>query len=264
VKNYVGYLVRHKDGLYGERGLFYDYVLAENGVFIETEGPLLAARVPVASANIRGLAPLDPKVVLRHGPIPKQHFDLALSAMLTDTKLERYLAVIWNDGYHLRVPEQAADKEQLLEGGDDGHGSGGGVAYLTPDKVILDLHSHGEMAAWFSTTDNKDELGFKLFGVVGKLNKVPQLQLRVGVYGYFHPLIWEDIFEGFPDGLIDDLVDEPTEEEIEMKTGAEPYLKEHIHNINEEIRHTFFGHRPGVLDFLNIGRKRKKGGDNQR
>ncbi|GAH65160.1 unnamed protein product, partial [marine sediment metagenome] len=77
----VGYLIKRKDGLYGERGLYYDYILAENGVWIEAEGNLLAARVPAVHGQIRGLEPLEPKLVLRYGLVPQRFFDLALSAM---------------------------------------------------------------------------------------------------------------------------------------------------------------------------------------
>ena len=43
----VGYLVNHPDGLVGERGAYYNYILASNGLFIEAESPLIDARVPV-------------------------------------------------------------------------------------------------------------------------------------------------------------------------------------------------------------------------
>lgn len=226
--NPVGYLVKHRDGLYGERGLYYDYVLSANGIFVEAEGPLIAARVPVAYADIRGLAPLEPVVVLRNGLIPQHHFDLALSAMLADKQSERYLAVVWNDGYHLSVPEQAARKEDLLDGVNDGHGSGGGVAYLNPDKVILDLHSHGTLSSFFSPEDNRDEQGLKLYGVVGKLDKTPQLLLRVGVYGYHYTISWNDIFSGTLSGVTEEpdlevLLDEEAAEKIFGKEG----LSEH-------------------------------------
>jgi len=187
----VGYLVKKKDGLVGVRGTFYDYVIAENGVFIEAEGPLLAARVPVVHGQIRGLAPVEPVVVLRYGLIPQHLFDLALSAMLADISREHYVAVTWNDGYHIYVPEQA--------------GTGGGVEYQVGDQVILDLHSHGQMTPWFSTTDNKDEQGLKLYGVVGKLDKTPEVRLRVGVYGYHHPVSWGQAFEGSLLGVLDAL-----------------------------------------------------------
>ena len=187
----VGYLVKHQDGLYGKRGLYYDYILAENGVWIEAEGNLLAARVPVIHGQIRGLAPMEPVVVLRYGLVPQRFFDLALSAMLTDITKEHYVVVTWNDGYHFYVPEQERH--------------GGGVKYEVGDQVIVDLHSHGRMMSWFSTTDNKDELGLKLYGVVGKLDKTPEVRLRVGVYGYYHPVSWGEVFEGSLLGVLDAL-----------------------------------------------------------
>lgn len=205
--NPVGYLVKHKDGLRGERGQYYDYVLAGNGIFIEAEGNLLAARVPVRLAEIRGLAPLEPKVVLRHGLIPQRFFDLAMSAFLVDKYREMYIAVTWGSpentgGYHLIVPEQAENTEQLAAGG-QGRGCEHGVSYIVPDGGILDLHSHGKMIAEFSGQDDKDETGLKLYGVVGKLDEEPVVQLRVGVYGYFFPVSWGEVFSGCLIGVRD-------------------------------------------------------------
>lgn len=199
----VGYLTKRSDGLYGERGQYYDYIVAGNGVFVEAEGPLLAARVPVAFGDIRGLAPCETQVVLRHGLIPQSVFDLALSVMMVDVTRERYVGVSWNDGYHLYTPEQ--------------DGSGDGVNYDVGDNIVLDLHSHPNMRAWFSPTDNKDEQGLRLYGVVGKLDGRPEVRLRVGVYGYFYPISWGEVFEGSligaDDALVKDL--EPIEEEHE-------------------------------------------------
>lgn len=195
----VGYLIRTKAGPQGERGQFYDYVLAGNGVWIEAEGPFFAARVPVAAAEIRGLAPLEPVLVLRHGPIPQYLFDLALGTMMADTSRERYVAVTWNDDYHLHVPEQDADAAS--------------THYVAVDNTVLDLHSHGTMAARFSTTDDRDELGLKVFGVLGRLADRPELRLRVGVYGYYHPVAWGEVFAGTLDGVNDLLGREPDEDD---------------------------------------------------
>ena len=95
----VGYLVNHPDGLYGERGLYYDYILSGNGVWIEAEGPFLGARVPVAYADIRGLAPLEPQAVLRYGKIPGSLFDLADGHTSTRVRLEIICRHPHLDGY---------------------------------------------------------------------------------------------------------------------------------------------------------------------
>lgn len=206
----VGYLVKHPDGLYGERGLGYDYILASNGVFVEAEGPLLAARVRVAEAEIRGLAPVEPRVVLRHGLIPGRLWELALSVMLADVAQERYVGVSWvrpssdwSGHYQLYVP-------------DDQERSPGGVQYDRGDKVVLDLHSHGKMRAFFSAIDDGDEQALKLYAVVGKLNGRPQVRLRVGVYGYFHEIPWNQVFSGSLIG-----VDDRLDDEVELADLAE-------------------------------------------
>lgn len=212
----AGYLTNYPDRLEGERGVCYDYVLASNGLFIEAEGPLFAARVPVSLVEVRGLAPLEPKMVLRYGKVPKYLWDLALSTLFTTPDKEKYAAVTFSGGYHVTVPEQAAVKEQVGQGAAGGHGSGMAVSYLNPDKVLLDMHSHPKMRADFSGQDNRDETGLKLYAVVGLMgdyapvppdadydtemgylmNNTPAVSLRVGVYGYFNPIAWKDVFEG--------------------------------------------------------------------
>jgi len=178
----VGYLVNHQEGLSGERGLYYDYIIASNGVFIDAKGPLMDARIPVAECDIRGLAPIETKVSLTYGSIPQRFFDLALNLFLTDISSEHYVAIVGDAGYHFHIPVQ--DK------------SAGSVVYEAGTSVVLEMHSHGHGGAWFSETDNKDETGMKLYGVVGKLDKTPIVKLRVGVYGYFHELLWKDVFDG--------------------------------------------------------------------
>jgi PRTRC genetic system protein A len=235
----VGYLTKYPDRLEGKRGLYYDYVLAANGLFIEAEGPLLAARVPVAECEVRGLTPLETKVVLRYGKIPQHCFDLALNWMLTDKYQERYAAVVWNGEYRLSIPKQAAAKEAVAGGVDEGRGSECGVSYENPDKVILDLHSHANLKSFFSSVDNTDETGFKLYGVLGKMDAMPQVLLRVGVYGYRAIVPWGDVFEGHLDG-----VDDVGLEEIVLG-DTEEFFKEKEEVIDEDELHRDIGGQPG-------------------
>lgn len=194
----VGYLVNHQEGLSGERGLYYNYILGSNGIFIEAESPLLAARVPVAECEIRGLAPIKPRVSLTYGSIPQRFFDLALDTFLADPENEHYAAVTGSAGYHFYLPVQ--DR------------SGAGVVYEVGESVVLDLHSHGHMKAFFSGQDDKDEQGLKLSAVVGKLNATPVVKLRVGVYGYFQSLEWKDVFDGSLAGAVEFEEEEVTAE----------------------------------------------------
>lgn len=178
----VGYILNRKEGLEGERGLYYDYILAANGLFIEAENKLIEVRIPIAYCDIRGLAPLKMKFLLTFGSIPQRFFDLALNMFLADTSREHYVAVVGDAGYSFYVPEQERE--------------GGKVVYECGDRVVLDLHSHGTMGAWFSNKDDQDDTGLKVYGVIGNLGKKPVVKLRLGVYGYYLPLAWREVFDG--------------------------------------------------------------------
>jgi len=209
----VGYMLNRREGLEGERGLFYDYIAASNGLFIEAENKLLEVRIPIADCEIRGLAPLKTKFVLTFGSIPQRFFDLALDMFLADIEREHYVAVIGDSGYHFHVPVQQKE--------------GAKVVYECGDRVVLDLHSHGTMGAWFSKKDNEDDTGLKVYGVIGSLGKTPVVQLRLGVYGYYLPLAWKEVFDG-------------------ALTGATEYEEEEV--IGEDELHCEVGGQPGPAE----------------
>jgi len=219
--NMVGYLVNVPEGLSGEKGIYYNYILAANGLFIEASNPALAARVPVAECDVRGLAPMKAKIALTYGSIPQHFFDLALGTFLAAPDRESYVAVTAAAGYDFYVPVQ--------------DGSEATVVYEVGDSVVLDIHSHAHMTAFFShQTDDKDETGLKLYAVVGRLNSTPVVKLRVGVYGYFHSLTWRDVFDGSLIGAV-----EFEEEEVKIECA--------LHNITEphapELQHHSSGLR---------------------
>jgi hypothetical protein len=66
--------------------------------------------------------------------------------------------------------------------------SGARVGYLNrdPGGVVLDLHSHHTMPAFFSSTDDRDERGGRFYAVMGRLERPrPELILRLGAYGHW-------------------------------------------------------------------------------
>ena len=180
----VGYLVNHPGGLAGVRGIGYDYVLGCGGLCVQSESAHLTARVMVAPCEVRGLAPVVEKVQLAHGPIPANLFELGLGWFQDAPDTERLFAVRWDGrAYRLVVPPQAGTATRL--------------AYQPPVGVVAEFHSHGSSRAFFSATDDRDEQGFRIYGVVGRLDAPwPELRLRVGVYGHFAPVDWSQVFDG--------------------------------------------------------------------
>ncbi len=185
----VGYLINHAAGLTGVQGIGYDYVLGSGGVYVQSESAHLTARVPVAPCTVRGLAPVAEKVELTHGPIPARLFEIGLGWFQDDPETERLFAVRWDGrAYRLVVPEQEGTATRLK--------------YTPPAGVVAEFHSHGSSRSFFSDTDDRDEQGFRIYGVAGRLDTPrPELSLRVGVYGHFAPLDWSQVFGGPDPGL---------------------------------------------------------------
>lgn len=219
----VGYMFNRQEGLEGERGLFYDYIVASNGLFIEAENKLMEVRIPIAYCDIRGLAPLKMKFALTFGSIPQRFFDLALDMFLADTTREHYVAVTGDSGYHFYVPVQ--EKE------------GGKVVYECGDRVVLDLHSHGTMGAWFSGKDDEDDKGLKVYGVIGNLGKTPVVKLRLGVYGYYLPLAWKEVFDGTLVGAAEHEEEKEVISEDELQGLSQVFARKFAHPFSWLWRH---------------------------
>lgn len=185
----VGHLVNHPFGLSGAQGIGYDYVLGSGGLHVQSESADLTARVLVAPCEVRGLAPVEEKVELVHGPIPARLFEKGLRWFRDDPRTERFFAVRWDGGaYRPAVPLQS--------------GTASSLEYEPLAGAVAEFHSHGTFPAFFSKTDDEDEQGFRIYGVVGRLDAAePELSLRVGVYGHFAPAEWTQVFDGPPPGV---------------------------------------------------------------
>jgi PRTRC genetic system protein A len=179
----VEYLVA-RSGPPPRRGLAYDYVVAGDGLYVVADNRYLAARVPVARATVRGLPPLYPSLTLQAGRLPQRLWDQIVAAACARPESEVLLAVsLERFGYQLLRPTQLAGPAS--------------VVYRPPRDAFLQIHSHGAYPARFSRTDDADEQGLALYGVVGGLGSgQPEVALRVGVYGYFLPVPWEADFAG--------------------------------------------------------------------
>ena len=188
-KRPVGYLVNHPGGLTGAHGIGFDYVLGAGGLYVQSESAHLTARILASPCEVRGLAPVTEKVELSHGPIPAGLFELGSRWFQDDPHTERFFAVRWDGrSYRLVVPPQL--------------GTATSLEYTPPSGVVAEFHSHGRSRAFFSATDNKDEQGFRIYGVAGRLDSDrPELSLRVGVYGHFAPVQWSHVFSGPNPGL---------------------------------------------------------------
>jgi len=172
----------------------YEFVIAGNGVFVRARRKGLEAMIPISMCEIRGLQPVKPYVRLEAGRIPMIYTQAILAEFQSDLPNESLVWVRLEDKkWMVFKPEQIADENSVHPV--DPFDPAGAVA-------LLDVHSHDTMEPFFSTEDDKDETGFRIFAVFGLLDTQPCVMARVGIYGYCWHLDASDVFI-LPDGIKD-------------------------------------------------------------
>lgn len=182
----------------------YEYVVAGNGVFLQARRPEFAATFPVARGRINGLAHLAAKVQLAGGLVPRELVEIMLQESLCAAgnrqapPREVLFHLLYDTSeceWTLVTPEQIQTATSVKPVDDSPASS-----YA---QAVIEVHSHHRMPAFFSEHDDRDEQGFRLYGVIGDLNRegqYPSLRLRVGVYGSFYEVPADWVFE-MPDEL---------------------------------------------------------------
>lgn len=190
--NLVRHVVHDGDVLPELTAVGYEYLFAGNGVFIQAENRFFRAVVPVVKCAIRGLMPLRAMVQLKIPRLPTQLLEQVLvhaqgAKNQTGKQIETLYRFIYEEGQvQVILPTQTATAVQVSTSD-------------THDNVVLELHSHGSIRAFWSQTDNADEQGFCFYGVLGALDGRPEMGLRVGVYGHWLSVPITTLFTGTAD-----------------------------------------------------------------
>lgn len=188
--NIVTYHVHKQTPLPPNDALAYQYILAGNGLFIRAETRFFNCLMPITRSNVRGLVPLQGRFRLNVPRLP----DRLLATVLADARrarqpdggLNEALYQFHHHGHTVQVkkpPQQTTPISVQAAAGRE-------------PAIICELHSHGTMKAFWSPTDNADEQGARLYAVIGRLDSRPEMRLRVGAYGYWHPLPVTAVFAG--------------------------------------------------------------------
>jgi PRTRC genetic system protein A len=180
----------------------YQYVVARQGVFLLAACPAVDVLMPISSAGqLPGLAEVHPfvswKYPLVSEEIVQELFERARKAVDSEHghMLEKLFYLTWENEWCIHEPEQVQAATFVKA-----------TASSEADEMApLEGHSHHDMRAYFSGTDNRDELingGFKVYFVLGCINTQPQIRTRICVHGYS----WEvpaSTFFALPAGIED-------------------------------------------------------------
>lgn len=187
----------------GLPGVLYEYIVANNGVFLHSENEIFEVMMPITvfkpGQKIRGLQTLEPFLKL---PSCKSIQGTQQTSKVPAMLLRRMVT----------ISRRALPNEILFH---LNLGSLGEWTMETPAQttsrmhakpledtvyVPIEVHSHNTMSANFSSMDDADETGLRIYGVLGRVDQdVADFRLRVSIYGHRAVLPYELVFESTPE-----------------------------------------------------------------
>ncbi|MDB9322363.1 hypothetical protein PN483_10530 [Nodularia spumigena CS-591/04] len=175
----IGYKIVTTSSLPTHTSSGLEYLYAGNGIFARAIRPGIEVLMPIclSEQTIKGLPHLTPYLKITSlvpKPLLLEMWRLSYQA---GNQVQEILFHFHNThlGWHLQIPEQiqtSSSCQPTRYGSDSSY-----------QNAIVEIHSHGSLPAFFSTTDNADESGFRIYGVLGKVNTLqPEIKLRVGLF----------------------------------------------------------------------------------
>jgi hypothetical protein len=190
----VDYIIARSSDLPPIRAAMYEYVLAGNGVFVRGSRTGLLASIKVFDCQVKGLAQLQQSFHFDYPKVPSSLLATMLlrsrqvSAGLLEFSPKEILFHLYWDGlqWQLEEPRQLQSSTSCKP-----LGSSLDSSY---ERALIEVHSHHWMQASFSSTDDSEETGFRIFVVLGEIFTLPTIRVRIGLYHHFLEIPAESIF----------------------------------------------------------------------
>lgn len=152
------------------------YMLGRDGVYEvrQTQAGQFVARVETGRDIREGF-------VMRTPPIPVRVLGKVVHSFRNNPETELMANICHGrGGYYVEWPDQEGTSSTV---------SAAGRMETDEDFIVLQIHSHGTMRAFFSGTDDADEVRTGLYGVVGRCDQDrPEIMLRYSVGGTYRLL----------------------------------------------------------------------------
>jgi hypothetical protein len=170
------------DGPPAPCGLVADIVLDGGGLYLAASTEHLTVRVRLARADIPNLLVITMGVTLHRGPVHGDLWEAIVARARAAMPNEVLLAVIAREPRDGETFVASAGPYVLVEPQLDEAGTGawqpqqasGCSVRATPiADAIVEVHSHHAMGAYSSATDDRDETGRRVYGVLGRWRHRP-------------------------------------------------------------------------------------------
>ncbi len=186
----------------------YEYVMAGNGIFVRGARREFQAQLCITPCTVRGLQDLEPSLQLNAPRVPREMVEDMLrqarearDAQGNPCEIVFHLELDELSAWQCHVPNQTQAPARAKPMDDSPASS-----YA---RASIEVHSHVDMHARFSSIDDEDELGFRIYVVLGLISTTPAMRVRVGMYGYRHDIPARRVFD-LPPGIGDAVTGEGT------------------------------------------------------
>jgi len=176
----------------------YQYLWGRDGLYIRAERENLKALIyHTATMPTRGLAEIKPEIqVPSRVPVELLGGLLGYSAQCSPKWSLFYLLFEPSDDYNpwrMVIPNQlqAIGSSELVDPNN-----------ANAAKALVEIRSKGAELASFSDEDDRSQTGFRFYAALGMVDRSPEIDLRIGIYGHFMSLAACNLFE-LPSGVRD-------------------------------------------------------------
>lgn len=189
---FVGYYLATSHNLPSYSQKLQEYWLASNGLFLRSHRRELEVCLQIAQTQIAGLQPLEPYFRLT---VPKVKSQI-MTEIINTASINPHQEILFylgaaNNQWWSHTPLQTASSTHVV--------SLENSLKVTYTDALVEIHSHGTLAAYPSSTDNQEEKGkFRVFAIIGTLKTSPTIYTRIGIYNHFFPIDPNLIFELLP------------------------------------------------------------------
>jgi len=178
------------------------YLFAGNGIFLVKKTPLFTA--VTETRDVAGLDIATPALSLTIPKLPRDlmekvygFFDVVHRRWDGEAVAFLYYSPV-RQQFHVDVPPQTLVRHKSHRG----WRTEGRVEYGSlprPDDFLWlgDVHSHGDLRAFFSDTDDRDDGQDGLRIVMGRLDRNPEVRVSFVTGGTRFDLVTEDVIEDF-------------------------------------------------------------------
>ncbi len=172
-------------------GHLYEYLFAANGMFVMGGNQYFDAVIPLKTFAhrrhyIRGLKTVTPYFKLLMPKVPHEILRQIVDVSRKVSPLEALFYIEMIGGEWRLVTPQQYQTHTSCKAKDAGR------------YVPIEVHSHNTMPAFFSRTDDGDETGLRIYGVLGHVDqRTVDMKVRVSIYGHRVELPYSYVFERY-------------------------------------------------------------------